>query len=115
MSDTKTETLADWLLSKTAEDEAKAQAACGLPIYDAVNRSLACQAEDVAFVNRHDPAHVFAVCAAHRRIVESYLEPIPTGANLTDYIRGTQAAYHDAMLALAQAYADHDGFREEWR
>lgn len=86
--------------------------------------------EGSALHQRFNPAHVLAVCEAHRRIVEEhptgnpstigpgYCETCTDGTVWDDYdIRYPGGKHYPCptLRALATAYADRPGFREEWR
>lgn len=69
----------------------------------------------IGHVARHDPARILAECEAKRQIVEWHTE----GHYCTDL--GAMESWYlsdnpcPTVLALAQPYADHPDFREEWR
>lgn len=119
-------TLTEFLLEQIAADEAAARDLGNwmhleTPIYRMFDDDPEVQqdidAKDYAktfarFVHAQGiPAHVLAVCEAHRRIVEA----VTTGA----FYRDTDGTLFPSALAilrpLAAIYADRDGFREEWR
>lgn len=71
---------------------------------------------DRVHIARHDPARVLAECEAKRRIVSLFA---PT---LADDKRAALGEWDEtawrgeqALRALAQPYADHPDFQEEWR
>ena len=69
-----------------------------------------------------DPAHVLAVCAAHRAIVEEWVEfrtiadataadaPLSRAYAQSGVVKGLERA----VTHLASIYADRDGWRDEW-
>jgi hypothetical protein len=67
-------------------------------------------------IARHDPVRVLAECAAKRRIVDdaAAIEGIASGASSPKFADGAHFAMQDVLLYLAQPYADHPDFREEW-
>jgi len=94
--------LTSFILARTAEDEAFARSEAvlrdGDPYYST---------EAGAFERYFDPARGLAECEAKRRIMEecadlAYSEDVYTHADLI-------------LAALALPYADHPGYREEWR
>lgn len=106
-----TQTLAAWLLEQIAADEAVARGRLALVASVPECERMAAQAvrdllprlpgEDAS-----DPAHVLAVCEAHRRIV-NVARYAPDGPDGWGFRR--------TLRALAAIYADRDGWREEWR
>ena len=63
-------------------------------------------------VCRHDPARVLAECEAKRRIVALHTyDWNPRGLCMADDEPGPCST----LRVLAQPYADHEQFREEWR
>jgi len=117
--------LAEFLKARLDEDEAVARAAGGLawstlehPIWEGriedsrgeviVYDEGAPTAVQAAHIARHDPARVLADVAAKRKIVAL--------ARREEYLSGGLSGIHAALLlALAQPYADHADFDEEWR
>jgi hypothetical protein len=106
--------LAEFLLARIDEESALAAAADQdaqrlRPITD----ELPAGPEDhrVAHMFRWSPARVLAECEARRRIVEDYL------AQLDSHRSGWDARTpRDLTLrALALPYADHPGYRDDWR
>lgn len=124
--------LAEFLLARIAEDEAVARAAItrtsdgeharwvatedGDSVYlDILGATVATGpygggiGDEAHHIGRWDPARVLAECEARRRIV------LLTGAAedgsdaLLDQVRVV------TLKLLALPYADHDGYREEWR
>ena len=77
-------------------------------------------------IARHDPAHVLAVCAAHKKVVELAQDANAQAAMVAAALgpnglagAGLAAemkvlACEAAVKALAAAYADRLGWREEW-
>ena len=58
-------------------------------------------------IARHDPARVLAACKAKRRIVAEHGE-----CGWNEERRG---GLQDAIRILAETYADHPDYRDEWR
>lgn len=125
---TQTATLADFLLARVAEDEAKARACTGpewttgLPAtihpdpttYRTVTRAVghvcgSIIAADAEHIARWDPARVLAECEAKRRIVvrcqEMQSAAVPMAVHLASR----------TLADLALPYADHPDYREEYR
>lgn len=70
--------------------------------------------ETAAHIARWDPARVLAECAAKRRIVEEFTDAwsqVETGDR--DYVP-RRNVLRDAVLLLAQPYADRPGWESEW-
>lgn len=73
-------------------------------------------------IARQDPAHVLAVCKAHRAIVElhrgCHVCPSGHGVGYTDHSDGSDMGEGvdvcPTLRALATIYADRPGWREEW-
>lgn len=118
-------TLAAWLLKQIAADEAVARAATEGPWRRGMTRSGFVSVEgppwtiagnlaenDATHIARQSPAHVLAVCEAHRHIVQA-CEPI-YGTDGWEYDDAPELAW-TTLRALAAIYADRGGFREEWR
>lgn len=129
------ETLASFLLRCIAADEAVANAAgdghwtaepsdawqaieivgVDMMIYDEGGHSET----QAAHIARQDPAHVLAVCTAHRAIVELHSAGVDPEHGCEPRFSGNpwwdDAAPCPTLRALASAYADRDGWREEWR
>jgi len=108
--------LVEWLRACIAEDEAEA-----LEWRRRCSPSLPTLAE---------PAHVLAVCAAHRAIVELHANDDGNcstcgdengwtgdgdGGEFFDNDRSAVDFPCDTIKALAGIYADRPGYREEWR
>jgi hypothetical protein len=96
-----TMTLTEFLLSRIAEDEAR--------VYGIHSGS-----GDPDFF--WGPDRIRAECEAKRRIVERYRrherDVTPPGVALDDTAR---FALEDTMRDLAQTYADHPDYRQEWK
>jgi hypothetical protein len=99
-----TATLTDFLLARIAEDEAEAQArrehseGC----WPNMDNCQSHYGDDGKW--SWGPARVLAECEAKRRIVELMSDEV-------EYV-----VYSDDVLrALAQPYADHPDWREEWQ
>lgn len=108
MSDTATLTLTDFLLARIAEDEGYAHYLRNVgvtgPQYGTINEAL------TEVVGR-----VLSDCEAKRRVVE-----IHTGnhecASLDDSCCWiADGAICETVRHLASPYADHPGYRDEWR
>lgn len=68
-------------------------------------------------IARHDPAHVLATVAAHRRIVELHADFCETcWVHAEGVAEAADAGLPcPTLLALASIYAAHPDFRDEWR
>ncbi len=127
MTDTQTLTLAEFLLARIAEDEERARD-WGWEVAGGINNGGSTRtwyetawrgAERVGF----PPARVLAECEAKRRIVERWQETAPTvpvwggsagwADSRTQEINETLA--EEVLPFLALPYADHEGYRQEWR
>ena len=106
----------EFVLARVAEDEAVARAAIshGEGCLDWSDEG---DPTDV-HIARHDPARVLAECAAKRRIVEQITSTsaeiksaMPGGSGRLSSMYGLERTLH----LLAQPYADHPDYREEWR
>lgn len=92
-------TLADFLLARIAEDERMAEG-----IHPEQSFGL-----DLEGLSRN---RLLAECEAKRRIVE----PWRVDGDEVDWRFGVHAEAHDRILKiLAEQYADHPDYREEWR
>ena len=70
---------------------------------------------DAAHIAAHDPARVLRNVEAKRGIVDDLAEVIRWGERKgPDYQDGVDACER-TLKRLALPYADHPGFREEWR
>jgi hypothetical protein len=128
-------TLSAWLLERLDEDEAAARAAStgltwtwdgDMMMSDHMGEySMECIIDteganppwDAAGVHiaRNDPAHVLAVVAAHRRIVELHAPDALWCGWSHDGSNTHEDLYLcDTLRALAAIYADHGGYRAEW-
>lgn len=112
--------LVEFLLARIGEDEESARQAGsgeweswshragGVDLRDLVEnrkRFAEVPSDRDEHIARHSPARVLAECVAKRRIVE-HVEPDPlTLSPGDDYV----------LRLLAQVYADHPDYREEWR
>lgn len=109
--------LVEFLLARIGEDEAEAKfcidAGISEPGYHLLQQIYTSFPEDghaADLADRFSPARVLAECAAKRAIVDA----------LSDYddghvwasAEGSRA--EDALLALAQPYASHPDYRQEW-
>jgi hypothetical protein len=128
-----TMTLTDFLLARIAEDEAVAQR-----VVDSPDRNRYCdrvsfrEYGDEASLVYHGaivgstPARVLAECEAKRRIVELHSDdtghecPSPPHG-ITEFYGGEpdedapDGDWCPTLRALAQPYADHSDFRDEWK
>jgi hypothetical protein len=139
---TGTQTIAEFLLEQIAADEAVARAAAHLsdgggrwwvdgPAAQSGKHWIYATGEkfndrEIAdFIAHQDPAHVLAVCEAHRRIVELHVEDEGVcrvcqwdrDCDQPVYTHNDDPAWLypcPTLRALAAIYADRDGFREEW-
>lgn len=126
--------LADFLLARIAEDTATAKRAATTLVRSADSAWINIDTwgeqdwgeiggNQLAHVNRWDPARVLAECAAKRNIVEhwrTWAQPEPDGPDKgrvrTDaWAEATRFEVLMDLYQLAQPYADHPDFREEWR
>jgi hypothetical protein len=120
--------LAEWLLARFAEDERDAHRAGGRR-WGSINRSWDAEPQrDIAalgdgptqrlftvpdgydeHVARWSPARVLRECEAKRQIVEN-------AAHAVEHqdIYAAMLAYY-VLRTLALPYADHEGYRQEWR
>jgi hypothetical protein len=74
---------------------------------------------DALHIARHDPARVLAGVESTRQLLQWYEKPEESAA-LTDSFNRFNTSIQRSVLAqvfrhLAQAYADHPDYREEWR
>jgi len=127
--------VAEFVLARIAEAEADANAAPGDKRWgmDPVNGSFAqvvssdgavasgVQIPDAVHVARWDPAHVLAQCAAHRAIVEEWLEAAAQvdgegrPAHWSDPAQSMVLKSHGRwILMLAMPHADHPDYNREW-
>jgi hypothetical protein len=105
MSEAATPTLTDFLLARIAEDEAVAVA---YRDGDSWGNPYAGESDgtDLDYEQRFNVARVQVECAAKRRIVErcsdpgQWADPLGTGP--------------DVLRLLANVYADHPDYRQEW-
>jgi hypothetical protein len=70
-------------------------------------------------IARHDPARVLADCEAKRRIVEHWKSTVEwaedPGCDSPDRYHMVAAGLYEAMRHLAEPFADHPDYREEWK
>lgn len=101
---TPTLTLADFLLARIAEDESEANYLRNVGVqgaqFGSVNGSLA-----------HLIDRALAECEAKRQVVQHCQE----AAKVMSDDRTAEWLGDDVVLFLAQPYAEHEDFREEWR
>ena len=109
-------TLADFLLARTADDEAVAEGAkrTSGPSWHAAGLQSPFDARMDDHIARHDPARVLAECEAKRRIVEIHGNGDAWCDYCAGYAEGMQDECHTGRL-LALPYADHPDYREEWK
>lgn len=125
-------TLAEFLLARIAEDEAKAKAAGDFPWYvgnagllwevaigtspdddRAVVIADALSQQTAEHIARWDPVRILADCAAKRRLV---VETQKFDSDPQYDAFGAETTYEHAVLShLALPYADHPDYRDEWR
>lgn len=119
--------LTEWLLACIAEDETLAEAAAETWDSDRDGGWFnGLWDETGTHVRRNDPAHVLAVCKAHRAIIDWFFwnaEAIDgewgDGCDVEQIRAGECHDRHVAqslrpLRALATIYADRPGWREEW-
>lgn len=118
--------LTDFLLARIAEDEARANGALaaesnyphfGDTAADALLGLAESEGADAAALlhfGQYRPARVLAECEAKRRIVEA-AHPRNLPLDSADYLSGATYGLDVALRALAAVYADHPGYRDEWR
>lgn len=119
MANVSSTTLTGFLLARIAEDEEMVEHM--IPGRSELRlRADSDDRYDYEYIVEIDPARVLAECAAKRRIIEraeSYGADM--AAKATDQLGrafdvGAAYAGRCAMSALAQPYADHPDFRQEW-
>jgi hypothetical protein len=118
-SETRVVTLAEFLLARIAEDEDAARREPGRPMYGGGN----------FYVDAGPNARALAECEAKRRIIEihapyTYAPPAIETKSYCTKCHHDQGDWNPpgmddwpcgTIFALAQPYADHPDFREEWR
>lgn len=77
-------------------------------------------AADARHVVLHDPAYELADITAKRRILEraEFVNghgPAVDHTRAMDMTAGASGALHDVLKFLALPFADHPGYREEWK
>ena len=103
-----------WESDRWVSDSATLQDADRCPVFADSDGYAGHAPPDVtAHIARHDPAHVLAVCEAHRRIVALHA-PDDEGFHICHDSLADDSDCGE-LRALAAIYADRDGFREEWR
>ena len=121
-----TSTVAEWLGRVLDEDEAAARRAPATRRGHDRLRHLRKGAAWMGHASDYDPAHVLAVVAAHREILELHtaavMETCPRrSAAVTIRARSERAecggtsADVATLRALAAAYADRPGWQEAWQ
>lgn len=98
----------------------KRKRAEGEPIESRKGRELAdcgnLNLERAKFIAANDPASVLARIAAERQILAAWVSSEESGrGRLPDWFGGFAAGLQQAVLLLAQPYADRPGFRDAWR
>jgi len=99
--------LTEFLLARIAEDEAKARHARDWLA------PIGAHGAQVAGEWVYDPGRVLAECDAKRRIVAGCSAVLFHSRSAVTAQARTNA--EATMRLLALPYADHEGFREEWR
>lgn len=104
-------TLADFLLARIAEDEARVERPDGDgPLNSWHTRICAVHPQGLedTWCDCTVPARVLAECAAKRAIVALVIDLDAHGSPYTEGVR-------DAVCALAAVYDEHPDYRDEWR
>jgi hypothetical protein len=120
-----TQTLAEFLLARIAEDEEVARSATRDSSYGWSDNAFT-QAvelaenegaveEATAHIARHNPARVLAECEAKRRIVTRWEFAVGQASNADEGWEMIAGALEDCVCDLALPYVDHPDFREEWQ
>lgn len=121
-------TLVDFLTARIDEDEAAALDAARLPanrswsaatggVVDATGQGAAMVSAPenvIPHLIRHDPAHVLALCEAHRGLIER-AQVIEDQRAKNDPDAPSQPLGDDALRVLAEAWSDHPDYDEAWR
>lgn len=130
--------LVEFLLARVAEDEAVARAATVTPWWYDPSKFNSVDHEESVFagergpgaitvcstgpcddlesmadanhIARHDPTRVLAECKAKRQLIANALER----TRILSDGQGPPEMIHD-LRVMAEVYADHDGYHEEWR
>jgi hypothetical protein len=95
--------LAEFLLARIAEDEAIARTAD--PATGTWRSLDMCRETEEAHVVRWSPTRVLAECEAKRPTIERVCKVIWAIYGVRD----------EVLMQLATVYADHPGYRDEWR
>lgn len=72
-------------------------------------------------IARHDPARVLAEVDAKRKLVTAYESAVTAygaaerGTTVSDLMTGSVNSLRFTLQLLALPYADHPGYKEEWR
>lgn len=116
--------LAEFLLSRVAEDEATARAVDEFNFDDgAITICDAPWAVERAFAERFTVRRVLAECEAKRRIVTAYRSAKidadywsqrAPGSVTAEQAVARLSAWTFALTPLALVYADHPDYRDEW-
>ena len=133
-----TQTIAEFLEARIAEDEAIAQGATAGPwttmteetsdgdnIYYTVEHGTEQLCDmaltsrqgwhDAEHIARHDPSRVLAECAAKRAIIELADHALATEIERRDASAlGAGLMHSDVICRLAAVYASHPDYRQEW-
>jgi hypothetical protein len=111
-----------FLRARLDEDEQVALAAKGHRVFDGTgivadrDRSVTLGSHVATHIARHDPARVLADVEAKRQIIEGFAELHHNPARHTDAVLHLQwNVLRHVVLVLAQPFADHPDYREEWR
>jgi hypothetical protein len=121
-------TLVDFLTARIDEDEAAALRAGPMPadrswtaaagrVMDATSeREIVAGAAEgvIPHLVRHDPAHVLALCEAHRGLIER-AQVIEDQRAKNDPDAPSQPLGDDTLRVLAEAWADHPDYDDAWR
>lgn len=103
------EGLTEFLLARIAEDEAVAHKATVPTVFEPLLRWMLLAGDDSNMPGAvlAEPSRVLAECEAKRRIVSriATADPHPDARYMLDLV----------LRLLALPYADHPGYREEWR
>lgn len=69
---------------------------------------------EAAHIVRHDPARVLAECEAKRQVVKQYQSFVASDVGMLVKVAICDQL-EEVLCLLAHPYADHPGFRPEWR
>lgn len=110
-------TLTEFLLARIVEDEARATLVLDSPpkwtmtVYPHDGEGVTLEAGPM------HPARVLAECEAKRRNVDHFTSSAPGGDGEAEtyWFEGFRSAMEFVLWKMAQPYADHPDYREEWR